>query len=328
MSALLFLVPRWWPALLVLPVLLWLGARASIALADRRRRAFGRRDEALAGRTCGGRLRLGCALAAAGLATAALLQPVAGETAGEPVGPDVVLCLDVSRSMAARDAAPTRLGAAQQQIEHLAAVAAGARLGLVAFAGDARLAVPLCSDLEAVVRLADDLTPGGSGRGGTDLGAAIDAALAALQRVHGLGGSIVLLTDGEDFAGRGRAAAARALAAGVPVHCLGFGGEGGSKVVVEAADGETFLKDVAGDEVVTRLDAASLADVAAAGGGAFERPRSVRRLAELYAAVLAPAAQAAAARDPRQEPAQRFQWPLLGALLFWMLRACLPERRR
>ncbi len=327
--SLLFLVPPWWPALLVLPAALWLGYVRSRAAAARARSLFGQREMALCGERVAVALRAACAAGAVLLATLALLQPVFGESDSEPVGPDVVLCVDVSRSMAARDTAPTRLGAVQQQIAELAGVATGTRLALVTFAGDARLVVPLTTDLDAVVVLARDLAAGASGRGGTNPGAAIEVGVRALQRGGGAGrGSLVLLTDGEDFVGSAQAAAAQALANGVPVHCIGFGQDGGSKIVVETETGETFLRDASGDEVVTRLLAESLAAVAMAGGGRFERDRGPATLSALHAAVLAPAARAAAAHDAGRPVAHRFQWPLFGALLLWMLRWCLSERRR
>ena len=328
MNALVFLVPAWWPLLLTLPVALWCGLVLARARARRRAADLGGRADALGGTATNVRLRGACASGAAMAATVALLQPVWGEGEGEPLGPDVVLCLDVSRSMAARDAVPSRLAAAQQEILALASVDAGTRLGLVAFAGEARLVAPLSSDLPSVAAIARSMVAGTMGRGGTDLGAAIDASLAALQRVRTRSGAIVVLADGEDFTGTGLAAAARAAAAGVSVHCLGFGSEGGTKIVVEGDGGQTFLRDAAGVDVVTRLERDWLAAVASAGGGRVLVPHEPGQLARLHDGVLLPAAAVAAVSDPRRAPPHRFQWPLLAAVLLWMLRLAVPERRR
>lgn len=326
MSALVFLVPAWWPLLLTLPVALWCGLVLARARARRRAADLGGRADALGGTTTNVRLRGACAFGAAMAATLALLQPVWGEGEGEPLGPDVVLCLDVSRSMAARDVVPSRLAAAQQEIQGLSG--AGTRLGLVAFAGEAHLMAPLSSDLPSVAEIARSMVAGTMGRGGTDLGAAIDASLAALQRAGTRSGAIVVLADGEDFAGTGPAAAARAAAAGVPVHCLGFGSEGGTKIVVEGDGGQTFLRDAVGADVVTRLERDQLAAMATAGGGRVLLAHDPGRLARLHDDVLLPAAVVAAVADPRRAPPHRFQWPLLAAVLLWMLRLAVPERRR
>jgi len=321
------LVPAWWPALLALPLLAWCVQRGERARAARRAQQFGRRQGALFGEPVHGTLRAGCAWLATALVVLALLRPVWGEAPGEPAGPDVVVCLDVSRSMLARDVQPDRLAAAQREIAALAGGPGGGRLGLVGFAGNAWLVAPLSTDRASVAAIAATLDPTAARRGGTDPGAAIDAAAAALQRAGSVAGSIVVLTDGEDFAGRGAEAAQRARDAGLAVHCVGFGSESGSKIVVDSAAGETFLRDGAGREVISAVDRASLTALAAAGGGRFVAEGRGALLA-LHETALRPRAVAAALADPRVEPAHRFQWPLLAALLVWMLRSVMPERRR
>jgi len=322
-----FLVPAFWPAVLLLPLLLAAGLAAARARARRSARTWGRRETELLGREVFRRARRTCVALAVLLAGTALLRPVWGDAPGEPPGPDVVVCLDVSRSMLARDAAPTRLQAAQQAVRELAATARGARLGLVAYAGSAQLAAPLSADVESVAAIAAVLEPGAVARGGSDLGAALDLAVAALRRAGSRAGSILVLGDGEDFAGGGRAAAERARAAGAVVHCLGFGAATGSKIVVDTADGEVFLRDGDGQEVVTALDAAALREIAAAGGGRGGAWTD-GAIAALHEAALLPRARAAALADPRHVPAHRFQWPLLAAVLLWLLACLLPERRR
>jgi Ca-activated chloride channel family protein len=326
-TALAFLWPWWWPAVLLLPVLYWRWLarerRAAVLAAG----AFGRRGGILAGAPvhCRTRHWLG-GLAALGVGLA-LLQPVFGEAQGEPVGPDVVVCLDVSRSMLARDVPPSRLGLAQQELQELAPALRGGRLGLVVYAGSAHLAVPLSADAAAVAAIASTMDPSVAARSGTDLGAAIDAAIAALARGKSPGGSIVVMADGEDFAGGGAQAAARAAAAGHAVDCVGFGSSTGSKIVVETPVGQEFLRDANGAHVVTSRDDALLAAVANGGGG-----RSVVGepgvLLRLFEAALLPRARALSVEDPHRQQAHRYQWPLLAALLLWMLRAALPERRR
>lgn len=324
MTGVVLLWPAWWPVLLLLPASAWVLRRAARAVDAARARALGTRARAVAGQPAFVRTRGALAAAAGAMATVALLQPVvpgAGDAAA-----DVVVCIDVSWSMAARDAAPTRLGAVQRELDALVADLRGSRLALVAFGGDATLVMPLSCDGVAAQVLARDLVAGAAGAPGTDPGAAIDLAVALLQRAPGPG-SIVVATDGEDFAGTGRAAAARAAAAGARVFALGVGDPAGSKIVVTDEGGETFLRDGAGAEVVTRLELDALRTLAAAGGGRLLAATGAR-LAELHAGELLPAARAAALRAGRAVAVPRYHGPLLAALLLWMLRACLPERRR
>ncbi|MBX3463778.1 MAG: VWA domain-containing protein [Planctomycetes bacterium] len=327
--AVVFVAGSVWP---LVAVALVLGLGAGVACTRRAQRrleaALGPRAEALAGRPAHGALRGLAAVLAAGLGGVVLLQPAWGLAGGVPAGADVILCLDASRSMAARDVLPSRWQAAQRQIAALADGALGARLGLVVFAGEARLAVPLTGDVAAVAELAAALAPGAVERGGTDPGAAIDLALQALQRSGATRGSIVVLGDGEDFAGDGPAAAARARAAGAVVHCLGFGREAASKIVVETAAGQEFLRAANGQDVLTRLERAQLDAVARAGGGRSAVAAADGDLRRWFREEMAPRAVAAAVHAGAAEPAHGYAAFLCAAILCWMLRTCLPERRR
>lgn len=273
------------------------------------------------------RVRRGFALAALAFACLALAQPKWGE--GESLQPrplDLVVCLDVSRSMLARDQEPNRLTAAQLEIRALAARAAGDRLGLVAFAGDATLLLPLTSDLRSFAELVPQAGPLSVARGGTDLAAALDRALAALPQAGGAQ-AILLLTDGEDHAGAGLRAAARCRERGVVVHCVGFGSPLGSKIAPPGSDG--FLRNRSGDEIVTAMDPDSLRRIAAATGGVFVAAATAPQpLLRLYEQQLVPQARETDATQRAQQRANRFQWPLLGSILLWMLAFVVSERRR
>jgi len=272
------------------------------------------------------------------LACFAVVLALAGPRWGAPAAPvtpqrlDLLVCLDVSRSMLARDVAPSRLQLARSMLVQLAARARGDRLGLVAFAGEARLCVPLTTDGASFAQLVAATDELSVARGGTDLGRALDTALAAL--VGRSGGTVLLLTDGEDHGGAGIAAAQRCASSGVTVHCVGFGSERGGKIPLAGAGGETFLRDAAGRDVVTALDRASLAAIAAAGGGEYVDASSAgeRALVDLYERAILPAARGRAEAGGELVPAERFQWPLalalvLGALQWWLGRWPAAARR-
>ena len=232
------------------------------------------------------------------LALVAVLGPAWGAAAGDVEGADVVVCLDVSRSMLARDVDPDRLTRAKREIRALADRAAGDRLGLVVFAGEARAAVPLTDDMASFAELLDLADPTSVGRGGTDLGAALEAALDVLQ---GREGSALLVTDGEDLGGRGLAAARLLKERGVRVHCVGLGTELGSKITTESG----FLRDRTGEDVVSAMDATGLRAIAEATGGTFGG-----KVPDLSVT------RRTGASDRREN---RYQWFLAAAVLLWLL---------
>lgn len=315
--------------LLALAPLLWWALRVLGRASDRRRGLLAGERPAAPGRRRGG-----SGLFAAGVlcAAAALLDPAFGGEAAalERRGADVVLALDVSRSMEARDVAPSRLEAARGEIGTLVRGAPGDRFGLVAFTGEARVLVPLTEDgpgLAAMADLADGL---GFPTGGTDLGAALEEALRLLEAGGGgAGGAVILLTDGEDHGGRGRAAAERCRERGAAVHVLGIGTARGGKIPLAGEGGEAFLRDASGREVVTALDGESLRALAAAGGGVYaEGGRGGGAALDLHRRRILPRARAARAAGEGGGPERRFQWPLLLSLLLFTVDLCgFPARR-
>lgn len=326
-----FAWPAAWPLLLA-P----LGVAALFAAAERRRRlqlgalVAGERVGVLCAEVAPGarRLRRLAAVAAAGLAALAALQPLgAGPRAVEQRGIDVLIALDVSRSMLARDVAPCRLDRARAEIAELAARARGERLGLLVFAGEARLLVPLTLDGQALTELLPEADPLAVERGGTDLGAALERALSALPSGAGEAAAVLLLTDGEDHGGRGLLAAERAAELGVTVHCVGFGSPRGSKIPLAGEAGERFLADGSGAEVISAMDPAALRRIAEATGGEFVDGAEPGVLVELYEDELRSMARKAFDRSSVDERVNRFQWPLLAALLFLLLELAWSERR-
>lgn len=324
----LFQAPELWPLVLLAPLawgLLSRGAarreRALSKLLGTRAAAHDQRnpqaERIRRGLFCGGLL----------FAALATMRPSLGEEA-LPVGQDgidVVVCVDVSRSMLAGDVQPSRLSRAQEELRALARRARGDRFALVAFAGEARLISPLTTDLGSFVDLARDLTPSTVELGGTDLQAALSSAFDALPEVpDSPPRAILLITDGEDHGGRGLATAELLRDQGLSVHCFGLGTERGSRIAVptRGADGrlsERFLRSN-GDEVVTTLDASGLHKIAAStGGGYADLDTSRQPLVTLYEDSIRPTARRAARDETNPTLRDRFQWPLGIALLLLLI---------
>ena len=159
----------------------------------------------------------------------ALAQPRWGRVLGPPLPPghDVVLLVDVSRSMGAEDAVPNRLGVAVEAARSLVAALGregGNRVAVVAFAGRGVVRCPLTENLGAVDSALQALRPGDVRPGGTDLGAALGAALEAFDdQEHEEGRTIVLFSDGEDHGQDWEANVNRLRQARVIVHSIAIG---------------------------------------------------------------------------------------------------------
>ena len=319
------LAPDLVPWLAVVPVLaaglFWLEVRKCRRVAS----LLGPRAAQLGGDLGRARSRRLLGLHVGGLVAAALamLGPVWGVDANAitPRGVDILVCLDVSRSMLARDVPPSRLVAAKRAIQALARRARGDRLGLIAFAGEAKLVAPLTQDLESFVQLVDECDPLTVARGGTDLGAALERALAALQSASGDHEVIVLVTDGEDHLKRGLRVADLCKQRHIVVHCAGFGTTLGSKIAVAGRNGdETFLRDESGQDVITALDPASLIDLASATGGSYLPANAdSQSLSALYEGQILPMARKALVASAHSARVSWFQVPLLIAFALWLL---------
>jgi Ca-activated chloride channel homolog len=244
---------------------------------------------------------------------------------------DVVLCLDVSRSMLARDLQPSRLEFARRELHALCERARGDRLGLVVFAGEAVLFAPLTQDLDGLAQLVDLASPLSVQRGGTDLGACLEQALAVLAGGTGEHEVVVLLSDGEDLSRKALTAAEQCRQRGIAVHCVGLGSAAGAKIPLPGpGQGETFLRSPDGSDVVSAMDPTTMRRIASLTGGVYVDAQSrARPLVALYEQHILPMARKAlASAGGEASRTNRFQWPLLAGFVLWMLHLCSTDRRR
>lgn len=212
----------------------------------------------------------------------ALAQPQCGEKA-EVVkrrGIDVVVALDASKSMLARDVAPSRLDRARLELSTLLDELKGDRVAIVAFAGDAFIQCPLTSDYGAARIFLRAIDPNQMPQGGTNIGSALLLARQLLDNADR--GSkdkvVVLLSDGEDLTGAIDEGIAALKEVNAKVLAVGIGSDQGEPIPVLSDSGELvgYKKDENGVTVITRLDRAGLTRIAAdTGGEFFHQPRGV-----------------------------------------------------
>ncbi|MCB9648832.1 MAG: VWA domain-containing protein [Deltaproteobacteria bacterium] len=191
-------------------------------------------------------------------------------------GMDVVVALDLSRSMLARDVVPSRLQRARVELEDLLQQIPGDRVGLVGFTSVAIPLCPLTIDHAAVKLQLGAANPGDMPRGGTAIGDAIREGMKMLQAAKDTGGAqaIVVVTDGEEHEGDPEAAAKAAHEAGIEVHVVGVGSRTGEPIPLVDDNGKVtgYVKDAQGQTVVSRLDEDTLRKISTAGGGLVALP--------------------------------------------------------
>lgn len=188
-------------------------------------------------------------------------------------GQDVVVALDVSRSMYAEDVAPNRLERAKIEVGRIIQRLDGDRIGLVAFAGDAFVQSPLTADYGAAMMFLSAMDPTLMSTQGTDLGKAVAVAVDALEETPPENRILVVVTDGEDHEGGVAGATAQASEADVTVHAVGVGTAAGVPLPDVDASGARrgFRRDDQGNVITTRLDETPLQDIAMQTGGRYYR---------------------------------------------------------
>lgn len=315
MRELTFSHPQLWPLLLlVIPawLLVWWLARQRIEA----RQAYGATLVEILPSPSGRATRIGLA---ALFLLLTWMEPRLGQeqVQVERRGLDIIFCLDTSRSMLARDMEPTRLGRAQRDIRSvLPELTGGDRVGLVAFAGRARVVVPLTHDLDSFRQLLQTVDTHTIRHGGTDIAAAVDKALELIGDDDQQTSVIVVLTDGEDHGGKAQAAAKKCRDRNVLLHAVGYGSTRGSKITLADKEGESFLRNEQGDEVVSALASESLRALTQAAAGEFLRADVMPLpLLELKTKRLDPMVKRAYEAGEETVYKSRFQWTLLPALL-------------
>jgi Ca-activated chloride channel family protein len=269
-------------------------------------------------------------LGAFAFAILALAQPRLGfiERETKQKGRDVIVAVDTSRSMLATDVSPTRLARAKLFTQDLVRLLGGDRVGLVAFAGSAFLQAPLTLDQNAIINSLGELDTTVIPKGGTNIAAAIATAREAFGKAEGNTRALVILTDGEELAADGIAAAKQAEAEGIRIFTVGIGSPEGSLIPIRTEDGRPdFVRDEAGNPVTSKLDGARLSEIAAATGG-FYLPIGPEAAREVFQKGIEPIELAETGVFSARQPIERFQWPLAAATLCLALSLLPGDRRR
>jgi len=280
------------------------------------------------------RRRVWLQVAALALGVTALARPQLGDRPAElaRTGKDVLVVLDLSRSMTVTDVTPSRLAAAKEAVWEMVSASPGDRVGLVVFGGSAFLQLPLTSDHATFKLFLDAASPDDLGDPATDIGTALATAGKVFEHEGDRGHRAVLLvTDGESDEDDLQAATASLRSERIPVFSVGIGTLGGGAVPADSSEApDKFHRDHIGRIAISRMDETELREIAKLTGGAYARGSRAADRTALRTA-LAEVQVRTLATSQVTERADRFQWPLalaVGALLGDMALVARQRRRR
>ncbi len=182
-------------------------------------------------------------------------------------GIETIIAMDISNSMRAEDVVPSRLERSKMMIENLVDNFTNDKIGLIVFAGDAFVQLPITSDYVSAKMFLGNIDPAMMQNQGTDIAAAIKLATNSFTQQENIGKAIIVITDGEDHEGGAIEAAKYAKDKGMRVYVLGVGSTKGSPIPVpETGD---YMRDNSGNTVMSALNEQMCREVAQSGGGAF-----------------------------------------------------------
>lgn len=187
-------------------------------------------------------------------------------------GVDIIIALDVSNSMKAEDIRPNRLERAKQVISRLVDRLENDRIGLIVFAGEAYVQLPITSDYSAAKLFLSSIDCDMVPTQGTAIGAAIDLSTKSFVGNDNKHKALIIISDGENHEDDAVEAAKKANAEGIIINTIGMGSPSGAPIPVYKNGVQVdFFKDREGKPVLSRLDEATLQEIAAAGKGTYLR---------------------------------------------------------
>lgn len=200
-----------------------------------------------------------------------MAQPQFGtkEEKQEKKGIEVMIALDVSNSMMAQDIQPARLDKAKMVLSKLVDGMTNDKVGLVVFAGDAYIQLPITADYVSAKMFMSSISPALVPRQGTAIGSAIDLCIKSFGEKSDVSRAIIVITDGENHEDDAVGAAKLAAENGIVVHVVGMGKPEGAPIPVDGT--MSFRKDKEGNVVVSKLNEDMCKSIAAAGGGTYVR---------------------------------------------------------
>ena len=235
-------------------------------------------------------------------------------------GIETIIAMDISNSMLAEDVTPSRLDRSKMMVENLVDNFTNDKIGLVVFAGDAFIQLPITSDYVSAKMFLSSIDPSMIATQGTDIATAISMASHSFTQQEGIGKAIIVITDGEDHEGGAIDAAKEAKDRGHRVYVLGVGSPKGAPIPTGNGD---YMKDNTGQTVMTGLNEEMCRQIAEAGGGAYIHVENNSSAQEKLDEELGKLAKKETETTIYSEYDEQFQAVGILALLLLILEACL-----
>ena len=238
-------------------------------------------------------------------------------------GVEMMLAIDVSNSMLAEDFAPNRLDRTRYAIDKLFASMNQDRVGMVVFAGESKVQLPITSDYRMARSFAKRLSPELVQVQGTEIGQAITLATLSFSKNRDAGRVIILITDGETHDNTALDAAKRAAEQGIRIYAVGIGTPDGAPVKVAGQ----WLKDEKDEMVVSRLNEELLQQITAATGGGYIRATNSTFGLDEIVNEINKLEQGELTTLSFEEYNEQFQWILAVAAVLLVLESLILSRR-
>ena len=241
------------------------------------------------------------------------------------MGIETIIAMDISNSMLAEDIVPSRLDRSKMMVENLVDHFTNDKIGLIVFAGDAFVQLPITSDYVSAKMFLSSIDPSMMATQGTDIARAIDMATHSFTQEEGIGKAIIVITDGEDHEGGALEAAKAAKDAGMRVYVLGVGSTKGSPIPIPGTG--DYMKDNTGNTVMSALNEDMCRQVAQAGGGAYIHVENNSAAQDQLDNELDKLSKKETTSTVYSEFDEQFQAVAILALLLIILEICIFDRR-
>lgn len=243
----------------------------------------------------------------------------------EREGVEIMVAVDVSNSMLASDFAPNRLERTKYAVNRVIEGLSEDRIGVIVFAGDAYVQLPITSDYLTAQNFVNQISPSQVTRQGTAIGAAIELATRSFSSQSESSRVLILVTDGENHEDDALIAAERAAEQGVKIYTIGIGTPEGAPIAI----GDDFIRDKEGEIVVSKLDEEGLQKIAVTTGGAYVRATTASVGLEEIVALINRTEKAKFATEIFDEYNELYHIPLAIAMALLLLECVvLPRRNR
>ena len=243
-------------------------------------------------------------------------------------GVDVVFAVDVSKSMDAEDIAPSRIDKAKQLVTQIINNLGSDRVGIIAYAGSAYPQLPITTDYSSAKMFLNAMNTDMLSSQGTAIRDAIELAKTYYNDEEQTNRVLVIISDGEDHAGEVASIAESATEQGIRIFTIGVGSEAGDRIPLKRNGVvQSYKKDQNGETVITKLDPATLQEIAAEADGEYINGNSTQEVVDKMASALNQMDKKEFEAKQFADFKDQFQWFVAAALFLLIIDVFLLERK-